>query len=440
MKEKLALLGGEKSVKRGLAELSEKIVTQSAREKISEMLKRDEISVSPIVGEFENRFSAYIGVKYGLCVVNGTTAIQAGLFAVGVGAGDEVIVPSFTFWATVGPVVANGAVPVFADVDERTHNLTPESIEKCITPKTKAILLVHVWGNPCDMDGIMGVAKKHGLKVVEDCSHAHGATYGGKKVGSIGDVGCFSMQASKVLAAGEGGILVTDKKEYFDRATVLGQYDRCAGLGEDSEYSRYWLTGYGYKHRVNPLAIAIADANLDRLDALNEVRNRNAETFEALLSELPFVRFQKKEKEANRVYAYHYAQYLPEAFGGLKLSTFLKAVAAEGVVCGSCGYGKLHLAPLYVKEGPLGKEFPFTLENFDHCHLAGNLPVTERLSKTAFMAAPRFERATEADIAAYAGAYRKIAEHLDELLEFERREQVADEIKNNGRSINYVKA
>lgn len=440
MKEKLALLGGEKSVTKGLAELSAELVPQSAYGKITGMLERGEISQSSVVGDFEARFASYIGVKHGLCVVNGTTSIQAGLFAVGVGAGDEVIVPSFTFWATVGPVIANGAVPVFADVDERTHNLSPESVEKCITPKTKAILLVHVWGNPCDMDGIMKVARKHNLKVVEDCSHAHGATYRGRKVGSIGDVGCFSMQASKVLAAGEGGILVTDCKEYFDRATALGHYERCAGLGENSDYARYWLTGYGYKHRVNPLAIAIADANLDRLDELNEMRNRNAEKFEERLSDLPFIRFQKKEEGATRVYAYHYAQYLPEQFGGLKLSTFLKAVAAEGVVCGSCGYGKLHLAPLYTKDGPFGKEFPFTLENFGDCRLAGELPVTERLSKTAFMAAPRFERASDADIADYVRAYRKIADNLEELLEFERREQISDEIKNNGRSINYVKA
>lgn len=433
-------MGGTKSVEKDVSDLQVKIVPPKAYETIRDMLDRDEISGSARVGAFEKRFADYIGVKHGLCVVNGTTSIQAGLFAVGVGAGDEVIVPSFTFWATVGPVVANGGIPVFADVDEETHNLSPASIEKCITKKTKAILLVHVWGNPCDMDGIMAVAKKYGLKVVEDCSHAHGALYRGKKVGGIGDVGCFSMQGSKVLAAGEGGIMVTDNEEYYERAAALGQYERCGGFPDGSEYKRYWLTGYGFKHRINPLAVAIADANLDRLDEMNGIRKRNAEYFEKLMKDVPFVKFQKVEEGAERVFAYHYAQYLPEKLGNLRLSTLLRAVAAEGVACGSCGYGKLHVAPLYTREGPFGGQFPFTLDNYCDYRIAGELSVTDRLAKTAFMAAPRFENATEKDVEEYAEAYRKIENHLAELLEMERREHMSSEIKNDGRSINYVKA
>ena len=394
-KERLALFGGEKSVEKSLKEISVKIVPPKAYDTVRGMLDRDEISGSALVAGFEKRFAGYIGAEYGLCLVNGTTSIQAALFAVGVDAGDEVIVPSFTFWATVGPVVANGAVPVFADVNEATQNISPESIEKCITDKTKAILLVHVWGNPCDMDGIMRVAKKYGLKVIEDCSHAHGATYRGKKVGAIGDVGCFSMQGSKVLAAGEGGILVTSNREYYERAATLGQYERCFSFGENSDYQRYWLTGYGFKHRINPLAVAIADANLDRLDEMNALRNRNALRFEKLMEEIPYVRFQQREDGAERIFAYHYAQYLPENLKNLRLSTLLKALAAEGVACGSCGYGKLHTAPLYTKNGPFANRFPFTLPNFEDCHKLGSLPVTEHLAETAFMAAPRFETQDE---------------------------------------------
>lgn len=434
--EKLALLGGEPCVKKTLEELSAKLVPAKAYETISGMLDRGEISGSPLVGKFEKRFAEYIGVKYGNCVVNGTTAIQEALFAVGVKTGDEVIVPSYTFWATVGPVIANGAFPVFVDVDRDTHNLSPEAIEKAITPKTKAILLVHVWGNPCDMDGIMAIARKYDLKVIEDCSHAHGATYKGKKVGSIGDVGCFSMQGSKVLAAGEGGILVTDNKEYYERAQVLGRYECCTKMGSDSDYARYSLTGFGYKHRMNPLAAAIADANLDRMDELNEIRNRNARRFEELLADLPFVRFQKEVEGAEKVFAYHYAEYIPELNGGVKYSTFLSALAKEGVACGFCVYGKLHLSPLYTKDGPLAKEYPFNLPNFPQIGKE-NLPNTKILGENSFLAAPRFEEATEEDIEQYAKAYHKVAANVQALLEYEK--GVQEKEMKGATSINYVR-
>ena len=436
---KLAIFGGEKTVEKTLEQLSVKVVPEKAYQTIIGMLDRNEISTSPIVNQFEKKFAEYQGVPYGLCVCNGTTSIQAGLFAVGVNAGDEVIVPSYTFWATVGPVVAIGAVPVFAEVDEDTHNLTSETIEKCITPKTKAILLVHVWGNPCDMDSILALAKKHGLKVVEDCSHAHGATYKGKKAGSIGDVGCFSMQGTKILPAGEGGILVTANKEYYDRAVAYGHYERCAKLTEDSSYRRYALTGYGYKHRINPLGVAIADANLDRLDELNDTRDKNAKYFEELMADVDFVKFQKQVDGARKVYSYHYAQYLPEKLGNLKLATLLIALAKEGVVCGSCGYGRLHASPLYNKEGPFANDFPFNSEAFDNRFNQGDLPITIKLANTTFMAAPRFETATKEDIEQYAKAYHKIKDNLDALLAYEKENNIQDDIVNDGRSINYVK-
>lgn len=435
---KLAILGGEKTVnKRGSAMRVNKL-PQKAYDAVKDLMDKNEISMAPIVGEFENRFAAYIGVKYGLCVCNGTTSIQAGLFAVGVKPGDEVIVPSFTFWASAGPIIATGAIPKFADVELDTHNLSAESVEKLITPKTKAIIVVHVWGNPCDMDAIMDVAKRHSLKVVEDCSHAHGAVYKGKKVGSFGDVGCFSLQGSKVLSAGEGGILVTNTREYYERAIAMGHYERCGALGEDSEYSRYSLTGFGFKHRMHPIAAAIADANLDNLDELNETRYRNAKRLEELVSDLKYIRVQREYDGAKRVYAYHYVQYVPEELKGLKLKTLLLAVKAEGVSCGSCGYGKLHLSPLYTRDGVFAKDYPFVLEDYPADLAKSDLPNTDVLAKTAFMMAGRLEVCTEEDLQAYANAYRKIAENVDALLEYEKQNGIGGEIKNDGRSINYV--
>lgn len=435
--EALALLGGKPAVHKTKNDLRARAVPEKAYDTIRRLLDNDEISASPLVKEFEQRFADYIGVRYGLGVCNGTTSIQAALFAVGIKPRDEVIVPSFTFWASAGPIIANGAFPVFADVDPETHTILPESIEKCITEKTRAVVVVHVWGNPCDMDPIMAIARKHGLAVIEDCSHAHGALYKGRRVGSFGEVGCFSMQATKVLSAGEGGMLVTNCREYLERATALGHYERCSKLPEDSAYRRYRLTGFGFKHRIAPLSVAVADANLDRLDELNEIRYRNGRRLEELLSDLPFLAFQREYDGAKRVYAYHYARYLPEGLGGLKLSTFLEALAEEGVACGSCGYGKLHLSPLYNRDGEFGKEYPFCDPEYPANYKDTDLPNTKLLADSVFMLAPRFETATEEDLLAYSRAFHKIAENVEALLAYERCTDVAD-IDNNGSSLNYV--
>lgn len=439
MSEKLALLGGEKAVT--ISECQLPVVAPAAYKTVNELMIKGEISASPIVGKFEKKFADYIGTKYSLCCTNGTTSIQAGLFAVGVGAGDEVIVPSFTFWATVGPVAAANAIPVFAEVDRDTHTLTAETIEKCITPKTKAIVVVHVWGNPCDMDPIMELAKKHNIKVVEDCSHAHGATYNGKKVGSIGDVGCFSLQGSKVLAAGEGGILVTNTAEYFERACALGHYERLNGLPEESEYRKFSLTGFGYKHRIHPFAAAIADAGLDRLDSLNATRTKNAEYFEELISDLEYIKPLKTPEKGKRVFAYHFVEYVPEKLKGLSTFTLLKALAAEGVSCGSCGYGKLHVSPFYTGEGPFGHGCHFACPNYGEKYVpTEKLEITEYLASHAIMIAPRFEYEDQEVIKQYAKAYHKVLDNIDELIKYEEENNLAEKkIKNDGRSINIFK-
>ena len=437
---KLALLGGEKTVKRTLADISLPVVLPEAYPVIEDMMKKGEVSLSPVVSEFEEKFKKYIGCEYGLCMINGTTSIQSGLFAVGVGAGDEVIVPSFTFWATVGPVVACNAVPVFADCDVKTHCITAETIEKCITEKTKAILVVHVWGTPCDMEPIMELSKKYNLKVVEDCSHAHGASYNGKKVGAFGDVGCFSLQGSKILPAGEGGILVTNNKECYERAVAYGHYNKLSSLDDSSEYKKYRLTGLGFKHRPHPIGIAIANAQLDKLDYYNKIRKENTEYFLEKISDIDFIKIQEVPEKAERVYGYLFGIYDKEKFGNLSMYTFLKALTEEGVSCGSCSYGELHKAPVYTE----GKESPvhsFSCPLYDKEYKTPEcLPVSEYLREAAFMLGPRFELATKEDMDEYAAAYHKVAASLNELLEYENKENLKNKVvENTGRSISYFK-
>jgi len=437
MVEKLVLFGGEKAISGGLERCQRPIVPDKAYKTINDMLIKGDISASPVVYNFERRFANYIGVEYGLCYVNGTTSIQAALFAVGVGAGDEVIVPSFTFWATVGPVAAANAIPVFADVDRDTHLLTAETIEKCITPRTKAILLVHVWGNPCDMDSIMEVAKKYNLKVIEDCSHAHGASYKGKKVGSFGDIGCFSLQASKVLPGGEGGILVTNNREYFERACALGHYERLGGLPDDSEYKQYSLTGFGFKHRINPLTAAIADAGLDRLDELNAIRRENGEYFDKCLAELGHIKPLKEVEGGHRVYSYHHIEYLPEKLKGLSMHTFLEALTAEGAFTGPCGYGMLHKAPFFAVDGPYSKNCHFGCPHYEGKYApAEYLEVSEHLNKTVIYAAPRFEYKDKSVIDEYVHSHKKVIDNLDLLLKYDNEKSEKEkQLKSDGRSI-----
>lgn len=429
---KLALLGGEKTVSEDSGKVATvPLVPEKAYAKIEALCRAGEISFSSSVGEFERRYADYIGCKYGICVTNGTTSIFSGLFGVGVRPGDEVIVPSFTFWASVGPVAALGAVPVFADIDPDTHLLTAETIEKKITPKTKAVLVVHTWGNPVDMPSVMALAKKHNLKVVEDCSHAHGSTVNGVKVGCFGDVGCFSMQGSKTLPAGEGGILVTSDRDVYERALALGHYDRLGG----TQFENYSLTGFGFKFRAHPLAIAIADASLDTLDELNALRSKNAAYLEKLVSDLPYITTQKVLDGCKRIYSYHYVRYNPEYLENLNLNTLLMALSAEGVSCGSCGYGFLHKSALYTGDNMItGKPFAEGYKPSD------DLPNTDYLAARAFMMAPRFETECTAHVEQYAAAYHKIAENIDELIKYEIDNNLRDaKIKNSGRSINLYK-
>lgn len=441
MSNKLALTGGKKTIDHAFS-CAAPIVPPKAYESIKALLDKGEISLSPTVQAFEKRFSEYIGTSYGLCLVNGTTSIQAALFALGVRMGDEVIVPSFTFWATVGPVVACGGVPVFADCDLDTHNITAEAIEMRITKKTKAILLVHVWGNPCDMESIIAVAKKHNLRVIEDCSHAHGAEYNGKKVGSFGDIGCFSLQGSKILPAGEGGILVTDNKEYYEAAISYGHYERIAGLGEESPNYKYRITGFGFKHRAHPLGIAIADAGLDILDELNTVRSENALMLEKGIADIKFIVPQRVLKDSKRAFSYHYARYDSKKANGISLYTVLKALSAEGLYVGSCGYGKLHLQPLFATS-PYAEGGPYYSPALGIDYIStppGELINSERLGDGAFMLAPRFEKRCPEEVALYIEAYRKVAENLDELSGYERANNLAGQkIVNKGTSINIFK-
>ena len=437
---KLALSNGEKAVKLDANDARMPLVSEEAIAKASELMRKGDISTSPVVAEFEKKFADYLGVKYAIAVNSGTNAIHEALFAIGTCPGDEIIVPSFTWIFTVAPIIASHGIPVFCDIDIDTHCIDPEDIKRKITPRTKAILLVHIWGNPANMDEIMKIAADNNISVIEDCAHAHGTIWKGKKVGSIGDAGCYSLQGSKTLAAGEGGVFVTNDRECFERATAMGHYERVLRLPEDSAYRKY-TTSMGYKHRVHPLGIAIVNTEMDHLDERNAQRKENGEYLEKGISDIACIIPQKVYPGGVRQFSYHYGRYDETKLEGISLLTFLTALKAEGVTVGSIGYGYLHEEALFVEKTPFGKGCPgkCPLAHPDSIDMPVSVPNTIYLREHAFMMAPRFEKPCKELLDQYIEAYHKVTSEIDELKKYEAENKTSiKDLKSSRRSINLL--
>ncbi|MBD3353709.1 MAG: aminotransferase class I/II-fold pyridoxal phosphate-dependent enzyme [Candidatus Lokiarchaeota archaeon] len=261
------------------------VVPKKAKKAVMKLLDKGKISVDKIVDKFAEDFRKYIGTKYCIPEINGTSALYSAFFAIGLEPGDEVICPSYTYWATAMPAAAQGAKIVFAEVETDTFNIDPEDISKKITDKTKAIVPVHLWGLPCEMDTIMEIAEEHNIYVIEDASHSHGASYKGKMTGNLGHISCFSFQGTKLLPAGEAGMMLTDNEEFFERGTALGHYTRAKKL--DGEYKKYGTTSLGFKFRMSPLHAAIGRELLKNYDNYNKVITENTEKMREAIGELP---------------------------------------------------------------------------------------------------------------------------------------------------------
>lgn len=227
--------------------------------------------------EFETSFAEYIGVNYCVAVANGTDALEIGLQAIGVGAGDEVLVPANTFFATAEAIGNVGATPVFVDIDENFYNIDASKIEAKITPKTKAIIPVHLYGLPAEMDEIMAIAKKHNLKVLEDCAQSHGATYKGKTVGTFGDVATFSFYPSKNLGAfGDAGAIISNSQDVAEKARLIANH---------GQFAKNRHTIIGRNSRLDGIQAAVLSVKLPHLENWLEARRKNAKTYNNLLKD-----------------------------------------------------------------------------------------------------------------------------------------------------------
>ena len=265
---------------------------------VSHMIWRNRISQYPkIVTDFELNFASKLGVKHAISTNNGTSGLEAAFFALGIGPGDEIISPSYTIQATFGAALTQGISVKFADIDQDTLTVSASSVESKISKKTKAIVVVHVWGNPANMEALLTLSKKHGIPIIEDCSHCHGASYNGLALGSLGDISVFSLQGGKPVAGGEGGIVVTSSDELADRVLAYcHQGRRISGtLNEPIKSEFFPYTGFGRKCRAHPLAIAMAQIDLKLLDRHNKLHNRAWTKFSDLTKKTKVFKIQRQQ-------------------------------------------------------------------------------------------------------------------------------------------------
>jgi len=318
----------------------------------ADMTRRNELSGgTPVVRAFEEQWREWIGTRFSVTVINGTASLYSVYFGLGVGPGDEVICPVNTWICTIAPAPLLGAKPVFCDIDPETLMLDPADVEAKVTERTACICAVHLWGNVCDLDALLAVGKKHGVPVIEDCSHAHGAKYKGRMCGAIGVAGCWSLQGSKAVSAGEGGVLTTDDVDLFERACLVGQVNRIEGIDLVSpKYQEHQPLGLGMKFRAHPLGIGIAKVQFDKLEELNGRRRAYIEEVEAGLEEIPGLRRIKVYEGAERGGFYGFPViHEPESMNGVSTEEFVAALKKAGLQVSLTPYPNLHDLPLFAK-------------------------------------------------------------------------------------------
>ncbi len=370
------------------------------------------------VKEFEEAFAKYHGVPYAIAVSSGTTALHLALAAIGVGPGDEVIVPAYTFTSTATSVLMQCAIPVFADIDSRTFTIDPEDVERKVTEHTRAIIVVHLFGCPADMDRIKRIAEEYDIAIVEDCAQAHGAMYKGKKVGTIGDAGCFSFYQSKNMMTGEGGMIITRDPDIAERVSMLRNHAEIRGLKDylkrHSPQEAFNMLGYNY--RMTELQAAIGLVQLRKLDRMNEARRRIASEITKAIREIAGL-----EEPYVPDYAYHvfhiYAMKYYEEELGVPRDLFIDALRAEGVPA-SPGYEEpLYANPLYRLRLARKLGCPFTCPYYKGrvTYEDGICPVAEEICYRRGLWLLIHSELSDDDVKDIVEGIRKVVENIDEL-------------------------
>lgn len=324
------------------------LIEQPEIAEVVKCLKSGWIGTGPKVKELEQNFKAYKGSKFAIALNSCTAALHLSILAAGIKQGDEVIVPTMTFSATANAVIHAGATPVFADCDKSSMNLDPQDVERKITSKTKAVIPVHFAGRPCDMTSIMDIARKYNLKVIEDCAHAIETEYHGQKVGTFGDLGCFSFYVTKNMVTGEGGMVVTDNEKYANMIKTLALHGMSKDAWQrfgDEGYKHYQIVYAGFKYNMMDLQAAIGIHQLSRINKYWERRQQIWQFYNDTFKDLAV--FTPKPIELNTKHAYHLYPLLVD-IDNLKITRdqFIDEMAEKNIGVG-VHYIALHLHPYY---------------------------------------------------------------------------------------------
>lgn len=418
----LALLGGPKAVQTPVEDMfTWPIITQEDEDAVLEVLRRGAMSGTDVTQEFEKDYAAWHGMEYAVAHSSGTGALQAAMWACGVGVGSEIIAPSLTYWATCLPAFSLGATVVFAEVEPHSLCLDPKDIEHRITERTKAIVPVHYCGYPADMDPIMEIAEKHGVKVIEDVSHAHGARYKGRLVGTIGHCNAMSTMSGKALAVGEGGFALTNDRLLYERVIAWGHYERTKTECQDPSLAPFaGLPWGGYKYRMHQLSSACGRVQLRHYQARMEEILKAMNYFWDLLEGLPGIRAHRPAKDSGSHCGGWYAAhglYVPEELGGLHVTKFCEAVNAEGCGTHAGANFPLHTHALFHDADIYGHGKPTIIANSDRDlrQPKGSLPVTESMPERCY-SIPWFKHHRPQIIEEHANAFRKVVENHEVLL------------------------
>jgi dTDP-4-amino-4,6-dideoxygalactose transaminase len=314
MGEKLAIKGGNRTVPEGL-ESSWPIITQDDIDAVTQVLQRGVLwgPDAPEKTALEKEWAEYCGVKYCIVTNSGTSAMHACVAGAGVETGDEVIVPAFTFWATAQAVLCQNAIPIFVDIDPETYNIDPEKIEEKITDRTRAIIVVHAHGLPCEMDEINTLAKRYGLTVMEDAAHAHGSEYRGKKAGNLADVAMFSLNGTKNLPGGEGGFVTTNDPDLYEKARLTCMFgEKKVPKGNIRPYDAHTM---GNNYRPVEMTCAFVRSQLSRLDEYNRLRIENVDYLNRELGRIKGVITPPEPEDRKSVYHIYRIKLDPAAAG-----------------------------------------------------------------------------------------------------------------------------
>lgn len=400
--ETLALNGGPKAVTAAAADATKwPIYGDEEIGLVTELLRNP--GYGP-VAEFEEAWREFHGCPYAKAHCNGTSALTSMLFACDFPEGSEIIVPDHSTWFPVVPMRLFGLVPVFVDVDPRTMNLDVEDFKRHITPKTRAVLPVHWYGLPCELDEICAIAEEHGLSVLEDASHAHGSRVNGKLIGNWGRMAGFSLQSTKPLPAIEGGMGMYKDQGDFERAVTYGNYELPNTFPEDSPYRKYQGTAFGSKLRIHPVAAILARIQLRDLDARNTAGTAQIQRLNARLTQLPGLSEQHVREGITRVFYSKNPMFIDEEKAGMSRAAAVKALKAEGVDVNESSWTLLHTYPIFSEE-KWWRHMPVLPKAVPGCDQANRQSIQ----------LPYFTSEQPELVEQYAAAFEKVWAHRDKI-------------------------